>query len=206
MHPFTSLIATYDATRIPNTITLNSVNEFGGFSANAIEHQMLRRGSDVIVTNVVAFDIKAFDPKAWILSSPTTLGDAEAYEPSDPGYQALLGAGAQVSQGAFVDLFYSRNLTGFPANMASDFSGQTTASSLMMPNINYPAVYDSWRFVPGTGSDGIDNNGDGLIDDFTEMDAAPPYLAPLSGLQVRLRVYDESTRLVKQSTVQHSFK
>ena len=56
-----------------------------------------------------------------------------------------------------------------------------------------------------TGSDGQDNDGDGLVDELDEYDTLPPYSVPLRGLEVRIRVYEPSSRQVRQFSVRHSF-
>ena len=64
---------------------------------------------------------------------------------------------------------------------------------------------DADDFGTDTGSDGQDNNSNGLVDELAEYDTLPPYSAPLRGLEVRIRVYDPSSRQVRQFSVRHSF-
>jgi prepilin-type N-terminal cleavage/methylation domain-containing protein len=52
------------------------------------------------------------------------------------------------------------------------------------------------------GRDGIDNNANALIDESLEEETASPIIAPLRGLQVRIRAEDPDTRLIKQMTVE----
>lgn len=51
------------------------------------------------------------------------------------------------------------------------------------------------------GMNGIDENGIGGVDDPTERETSPPYAAPLRGIQIQLRVYEPSTRQVRQATI-----
>jgi len=52
------------------------------------------------------------------------------------------------------------------------------------------------------GRDGLDNNANELIDEVLEEETSAPYVVPLKGLQVRVRVEDPDTRLIKQMTVE----
>jgi hypothetical protein len=51
----------------------------------------------------------------------------------------------------------------------------------------------------------IDDDSNGIIDDEDELETLPPYSVPLRGLEVRIRIYDTSTRQVRQVTVRHTF-
>ena len=64
-------------------------------------------GSDVILSNLLAFDVKAYDPEVWVqrgeLSSDPVL-------PGDPGYRTSLSLGHAdlIGRGGYVDLFWGR--------------------------------------------------------------------------------------------------
>jgi hypothetical protein len=79
-------------------------------------------------------------------------------------------------------------------------------------------VYDTWSLhyefngidddgdaVVDEGTDGLDNDGNGIIDDTGERETAPPYPVALRGLEIRIRVYEPSSRQVRQVTVRHTF-
>jgi hypothetical protein len=158
-----------------------------------------RQGEDLILTNVIAFDIRVYDPEAAIRSSGT-----EVLVPGDAGYAAA-SAISPVPKGAYVDLGANGG-TSLGAAMA-------TASRL-----TGAATYDTWSthyefngldenadgFIDG-GADGQDNNGNGLVDEAAERDTAPPYSVALRGLEVRIRLYEPSSRQVRQVTVRHTF-
>jgi hypothetical protein len=80
------------------------------------------------------------------------------------------------------------------------------------------ATYDTWALSyerdgvdqSGNGSYDLQTNGlddDGLngVDDVNERDTVPPYSQPLRGLQIKIRVYEPSTRQVRQATVATDF-
>jgi hypothetical protein len=55
------------------------------------------------------------------------------------------------------------------------------------------------------GADGLDSDGANGVDDPGERETSPPYLAPLRGLQVRFRMIEHDTRQVRQVTVETDF-
>ena len=55
------------------------------------------------------------------------------------------------------------------------------------------------------GTNGIDDNGDGVVDDALEAESSPPYPVALRGIEIRIRVYEPSSRQVRQVTVRHTF-
>ena len=69
-------------------------------------------------------------------------------------------------------------------------------------------VYDTWwngYEVGAAAFDGIDNDGANGVDDLGERTAVPPYLDPLTGIKIMLRVVDKNAKQVRQTTVIHSF-
>ena len=55
------------------------------------------------------------------------------------------------------------------------------------------------------GTDGLDNNSNSLVDENNEQETRPPYAYPLRGVEVRIRVYEPKSRQVRQVTVRHTF-
>lgn len=158
-----------------------------------------RLGEDVILTNVLAFDVKAYDrtvPLYYgdINGNGTLDANEPALVPSDQGYGTTAIAGAT---GGFVDLNYSSYQTG-----SSQFSGLGAQAAL-------PGVYDTWSLhyeAGGIGLDGLDNGGTpGVVDDPSEMQFPPPYPHPLRGIQVKIRVYEPDSRQVREVTVVQDF-
>jgi prepilin-type N-terminal cleavage/methylation domain-containing protein len=176
-------------------------------------------GSDVALNNVVAFDVRVWDPLA-----PIYAGTNVAVSPGDPGWAALYASGTAtlLGRGAYVDLNYSSN-----ANPPISFY-----SSLPNAKFNSSAVvYTTWPFFyerDGTsqdtdtptarideGTDGFDTPG-GLstaADDPGEYETSPPYPHPIAGynppalrgLQVRIRIVEPGSRQVRQATVVSDF-
>ena len=175
-----------------------------------------RQGEDVMLNDVLAFDLRVFDPGAplYLISNNIT-------EPSDAGWAT---GGTKQGFGAFVDLGW---LPGYAWNAATEpdarFYLRRQADSL----VGYPCVYDTWSYHyesdgidqddldgdnDGTtgadeGTDGLDSNTDAnnVVDDAGERETAPPYDVPLRGMQVKLRVYDRDSRQIREATVTRNF-
>ncbi|MGQ9506181.1 MAG: hypothetical protein ACUVQR_14870, partial [Thermogutta sp.] len=58
---------------------------------------------------------------------------------------------------------------------------------------------------PDTGTDGFDNDNDGLVDELDEWEAPPPYPAPCRGIEVTIRVFEPDSRQIRQVTVVQDF-
>jgi len=219
-----------------------------------------RTGEDVLLTRVLAFDVKVFDPMAIVKTVDGNL----AVEPTDDGYGQGVNptdeATASLTMtGAFVDLNWGARSTvpsgngvptphysgipevgsgldGFQADSAVLF-GTTPAdinaliaaydqmpSRLVAAGTTAPdktltySFYDTWPFAyehDGTnqdgdgstdeGTDGFDDNGDGVVDDENELETSPPYRAPLRGISVTVRAYEEGTRQVRQDVIVADF-
>lgn len=208
-----------------------------------------RIGEDVVLTNVIGFDVKAWDPTAPVLLV-TPGGSIQPYTllPGDRGYMTKLrdylngasGVGV-VSYGAYVDLNYlcrvqdpslpgtvpanaalaplNNSSFGWAGNVRSPLRGANpiVSSSPSTASLR-SAVYDTWSThyeydgvdTDGTlgidqGTNGFDDNGDGVVDDANEQEAPPPYAASLRGIQVRIRVFDPASRQIREVTVVQDF-
>ncbi|MBA4020206.1 MAG: hypothetical protein C0483_23850 [Pirellula sp.] len=244
-----------------------------GFVGGTRYHQQgTRIGADVILTNVVGFDVKAWDPGAPVFSAPSTSqnpNNAGVVLPGDAGYVRavdLFNSGPTTASrqpigfGAFADLNYMGTDAAAPTNTAryrtyQDTGDPAKASALQrmekgspfngrcaVPRAQFaypgdgplsgtpthgfarPAIWDSWS--THYEFDGIDNNGNGVIDDFTngvddnnnglvdepniyaqsgEQEAPPPYRSPLRGLKITLRVMEQDSKEVREVTIVHEF-
>jgi len=174
-----------------------------------------RVGEDVVLTNVLAFDVRVFDPEAPVQTNGQT-----AVIPGDPGFDATAASSAK---GAYVDLGYGGgtpvaiNATFPPASSTALMSAGMRVTGLAA-NKALARTYDTgslhYEFngidedADGTmdqGSNGKDDNGDGVIDDANERETSPPYPVPLRGVEVRIRCYEPASRQVRQISVRHTF-
>lgn len=177
-----------------------------------------RAWEDVILTNVIAFDVRVFDPQA----SPQQTGGTWLL-PGDHRYTAI-SSGSSSESGGYVDLGCAGGTPVLPGN-ALPPAGVTALQSAGMLVANSPrrtvlpaATYDTWSRhyefnaddddddgVVDEGTSGVDTNGDGFPDDTTDQETSPPYPVPLRGLEVRIRCYEPTSKQVRQTTIRHSF-
>ena len=178
-----------------------------------------RAGEDVILTNVIAFDVRVYDPQAVV---PTATGTTWRL-PGDPGYLAAAASGT-AGTGAYVDLGWRG---GTPVVRTGTFppAGQSALGSAGVlvtdspRNIALPATtYDTWSRhyevngldddgdgVVDDGSNGTDTDGDGWPEYSGTAETSPPYPAALRGVEVRIRCYEPHSKQVRQITLRHSF-
>ena len=182
-------------------------------------------GHDVVLNNVIGFDVQVYDPLAPVVQGTQTIAGqtvTTALVPSDNGWVAT--GGTEIGRGAYVDLNYSQG-----DRSLSFYSGQPNAPAGKACLPVNPPIYDTWPLH--YERDGIDQNngGSGAIDegnngfddgglpntadDIGEYETSPPYPHPLtgartpglSGLQVKLRIFEPDTRQVRQVTVATEF-
>jgi type II secretory pathway component PulJ len=162
-----------------------------------------RTGEDVILTNVIAFDVRVYDPSARALP-----GAEISMLPGDPGYAPPSAPGAY---GSYIDLG-----GGPPSAQGGTLADPMAVSPGPRPLSNI--TYDTWnlgyefngidednRLGPDTAGDKKDNNGNGIVDEAAEFETSPPYLVPLRGIEVRLRCYEPTSKQVRQITIRQAF-
>ncbi len=172
-----------------------------------------RTGEDVMLSNVLAMDIRVFDRTAIVRQSSS---GTEALSPGDPGYEAGV---TPIGSGAYVDLGYARYHTTIIGPLATEFSGASVTKALLGGAL----VYDTWSYfyehdgvnqdiasegmnpITDEATNGLDDDGINGIDDVGERETSPPYPVPLRGVQVRIRVLEPETRQVRQATVVQDF-
>lgn len=234
-----------DLTRRENRFLHNSSGDtvgadfpypFVSHSATAVPDGLIfdgnRLGEDIILSNVLAFDVRVFDPAA-----PISLSGSTAVLPGDPGF-SVVGSGS----GAYVDLGHGvlnngllnedvngngsfdvgevDNNRNFRADIISPyFGGFGNPLSQLAGSATSRRTYCTWS--THYEANGIDEDGDGttdegtdgldnppvnsLVDENNEQETRPPYPYPLRGVEVRIRVYEPKSRQVRQVTVRHTF-
>ncbi len=167
-----------------------------------------RLGDDVLLTNVLAFDVQVWDPTAIVRSL-----NGVGLEPGDVGWNS---AGVtDTAAGAYVNL-------GYTVTNVSVFSDRNPALKPTTTVVPPTAIYDTWSLH--YENDGIDNatgaaGGDfgtdgldhatlgtvGVVDDSGEFDTSPFYAAPLRGIRVTIRVYEPNSKMVREAVVIQNF-
>jgi len=192
-----------------------------------------RINEDVIMTNVIGFDVKIWDPGAPVYSSGGVAVLPGQISPV--AYTSLVG-GAPLSYGAYVNLGYAPNYAPGAGAPAAHFNGLGDAASRLRAGEvspvdpappasavrrnaavydTYTSVYESdgldqlstpgWRSGPDEGTNGFDDNGIGGIDDVTEKELPPPYPFPMRGIQITIRVIEPDTQQIREVVVQQDF-
>jgi type II secretory pathway pseudopilin PulG len=179
-----------------------------------------REWEDVILTNVIAFDVRVFDPAATMRLSGTSRLNA-----GDLGY--VSGTSELNPRGAYVDLGWGGGSptaitsaaswppSGTTAFQTAGMQVSGTPTSMTLP----VATYDTWSLhyefngvdddgdgVIDEGTDGVDNDSPPNVpDDPAEYETSPPYPVPLRGIEVRIRCYEPTSKQIRQITVRHTF-
>jgi prepilin-type N-terminal cleavage/methylation domain-containing protein len=244
----------------PNSLLINP------FDVTTFQNFVLSgdyEGEDVILSNVLAFDVRIYDREAVLRQdSAASATPTNALAPPDVGYlQAVIDAHPVLGTGAYVDLGYGMKLYdqlvkqkhsnadlyifGNPAptppipsrlgNSMQYYAQQPVAGpgiavgnplNTYLTRMGY--TYDTWSLSyerDGINQDGdivggqplIDEGTNGLddpdssgsyangVDDFNERETRPPYSQAPRGLQVKIRLYEPSSRQVRQATVTVDF-
>lgn len=176
-----------------------------------------RATEDLVLTNVIGFDVRVFDPRAVVSA-------ADARVPGDPGYAAPAAPLPGDGMGAYVDLGWSG---GIPVLRTDVFppSGKTPFQSAGVAVTDAPRrlvlplpTYDTWSRhyefngidddgdgVVDEGVNGVDTTGDTFPEDTLSAETSPPYPVTLRGLEIRIRCYEPTSHQVRQVTIRHHF-
>lgn len=170
----------------------------------------LRLGDDVLLTNVLAFDVQVWDPTAPIKADAS---GQLALEPHDPGWAPGL---TTIASGAYVDLGYSP--TGAVLSVFDEVNPDARPTTAFPTGASAPRVYDTWSLhyesdginqnggTADKGTNGFDDGGVlGVVDDVDEYDTRPPYNVPLRGIRVTIRVYEPDSQQVREAVVIQDF-
>jgi hypothetical protein len=155
-----------------------------------------------MLSHVVNFDVKAFDPTAEIRERTDT---KRAIGPGDAGYGALT---KKIGEGAFVDLNYlgtTSSIFSGPANPKSQMSGAAPTYCTWSYHYEHDGVNQDGDALTDEGTNGLDDDNTNGVDDVEERETSPPYPFPLRGLQVTLRVVDHNSQQVRQTSVVTDF-
>jgi hypothetical protein len=162
----------------------------------------LRVADDVILTNVIGFDVKAWDP---IQGQYVDLGYSNA--PYAAG-----------NQNGFAHL-------GTPKSRLNADQGSSSVPKTARVYDTWSTHYEAVGFIGavadarpvGNGINGFDDQGqdpynlanliaaDGIVDDENEQITSPPYPIPLRGIQVKIRIFEPDSKQIREVTVVQEF-
>ena len=151
------------------------ITDAGRLTADATFDNTDRVWEDVLLTNVISFDVRVFDPES----------------PPADAYVQLSGSTAATS------------ILLSPANTRSGLARTYDTWSLHYEFNGLDDDNDGVIDEGSDGMDNPPENG--VPDDPAEYETSPPYPVPLRGIEVRIRCYDPSSKQVRQITVRHSF-
>jgi prepilin-type N-terminal cleavage/methylation domain-containing protein len=225
----TGAVRSVPAQTFPFPFPLAPASGADGFHAlsEASLAETTRAGEDVILTNVIAFDVRVYDPQAIAPIASGTLWRL----PGDRGYDAALASGT-AGFGAYVDLGWrggrpSPQSASFPPTGTSALQSAGVCVSgtrtLTVAGTGTAAAtvptYDTWSRhyehngldddgdgVVDEGSNGVDADGDGWPDDSGAAETSAPYPVPLRGIEVRIRCYEPNSKQVRQITIRHALR
>jgi len=143
---------------------------------------------DIVLTNVLAFDVQVYDPEAPIRGDGT-----RAFVPSDKGWNGA----SEVGRGAFVDLGYRQNTN-------SHFSEGMASNSLTASNAKVWATWPT-TYADEKASNGLDDDMLNGVDDPGESTSQPPYNQPLRAIKITIRVWEPAGKQVRQVSVVRNF-
>ena len=177
-----------------------------------------------ILADIGAFDFRVYSPTARVNEVADVI-----VEPSDIGYSSA----NLVQRGAYVDLGYSRATTAPGGREDEWFIASSNKPTRTAPTPTTPFVANTWdTWTPFYERDGIDQDGilgidqaangrndelptgvnsrplpqpSNVVDDPGERETSPPYLQPIRGMKITLRLVEKGTKQVHQVSVIHSF-
>lgn len=162
--------------------------------------QNSRVAEDVVLNNVIGFDVKVWDPGFLVSGNQVgayrDLGYTNSAYSANYNYRAYPGAPAPV----FWHLGNPQSGLSAAANGSRVYD---TCSTHYETEGRYgTAANDS---AAGQSTNGFDDDGNGVIDDPAEQIAPPPYAAPLRGISVTIRVFEPDSRQIREVTIVQDF-
>ena len=138
-----------------------------------------------------------------------------------------VGPGAAFPPASAVSAFQTGGVMASSAPKNAIMSGTLALPAAPVaggPGATNVAVYDTWSThyesnginengntdsngnpLIDEGTNGLDDNNNGLVDEPLEAETSAPYPVPLRGIEVRIRCYEPSSRQVRQVTIRHTF-
>ncbi|MGO8689991.1 MAG: type II secretion system protein J [Thermoguttaceae bacterium] len=152
------------------------------------------RTDDLILTNVIGFDVKAWDPGAGAyvdLGAPApTPGNVS---PSPQASTFAWGSGPYQT---------NQTLSGLTAN-----NGLPTYDtwSTSYENLGTGGVNPGQGDTPCQGTNGFDVSGKGVVDGPADAITSAPFPVPLRGIQIKIRVFEPDSHNIREVTVTQDF-
>jgi type II secretory pathway component PulJ len=150
-----------------------------------------RVADDIILTNVIGFDVKAWDPDRNMY---VDLGNGVSGRFSGTGH--TVGYVWDASTSSYVP----RSLNCVYDTWSTHYESVGTCP------------HDQLAGRAGRSTNGIDDQiietgqpANGLVDDANELLTSPPYPVPLRGIQVKIRCFEPDSKQIREVTVVQDF-
>jgi prepilin-type N-terminal cleavage/methylation domain-containing protein len=139
-----------------------------------------REGEDVVLRNILAFDVRVFD-------------------------SAINATGTYVDLGAGQG---SGTLSGGMNSKCRLTASEPTYDTWSM-HYEFNGIDEDESQGVDQGTNGLDASGgasNNIVDELEEFETLPPYSVPLRGLEVSIRCIEPTSKEIRQITVRHSFR
>jgi type II secretory pathway component PulJ len=200
-------------------------NTANNLSDQRLAKDGLRVADDVVLTNVIGFDVKVWEPaanggaggyvdlgsdEAGVAWPPVTIAPNKPnsfQQPQGPAYyrfrnggiiESGLSASAAAPQRVYDTGCFSYENEGV---YFLDMAGKMT--SVPSNDQKYPSWAGKWP--AGTFSSGFDDDNSGVVDDNGERITSLPYPVALRGIQIKIRCFEPDSKQIREITIAHDF-
>lgn len=188
-----------------------------------------RAGEDIIMRNVISFDVKIWNPY-WVPTNGATTSGSKIYAPPqyvDLGQDRILDSDSNLQAVDYtVTNFGSQTNPGYGFTVKGRYNASTakrvqksdiqesseylsgTSGTSPTPDFwsstsgHMPCVFDTWTMqYERDGIRGGSYVADPMQDDAQNWTCPPPYSERVEGLQITIRCFDPSSRNIRQVRV-----
>lgn len=178
-------------------------------TTNAPQLKAFALPENLVLANVLSWDVRIYHPTLMEKNG----GKEIAIGPEHPDY-----AGTDLRRGAYIDLGFLKTARSvYPAPALPDPTFQYNPDPRCL--LKY-TTWDTWPYyyehdgenqdesfdtTIDEGTNGLDDDNLNGADDPSERETAPPYPFPMRGLQVRFRVMEPDSGMIRQVSMVADF-
>ena len=199
-----------------------STDQYSNYKYNGGTQDGTRLADDVVLTNVIGFDVKVWEPAPNAPNNGAAGYVDLGYSSSSP----IQLANYTFPTGPTVQRFQHLGIYALSTTPNYQYSLVANAQTFLQ------RVYDSGCFsyenegiyhydqngrvvqppdvAGGQSTNGLDDGqsgqlGNGIVDDLSESITCSPYPVPLRGIQITIRCFEPDSRQVRQITIEQDF-
>jgi hypothetical protein len=151
--------------------------------------------------------------------TPSLIGETSlsgARSGTIPQIESLLKSGRVIMSGLGVPAIFQPCFDSYTTAFERDGFRQrdlsTASGTIPNPSVRGTIFQDGSTWLSGAApsvatadlaSNGLDDDGNGLVDDFAEQDSSPPILSKMPAVQALIRVEDSKAGVIQQIAVTH---